>query len=189
MEDVNVSSIMDKTKTAMTLLTDKLQKELSTLRTGRANPQLIENIKVEHYGTLMPIKQLGAITIPDARTIEITPWDATALEPIEKALQKADMGSSPVNDGKLIRLSIPQMTEERRKELVKIIKGMIEDSKVKVRNERRTAIGKIEKSKKLKEISEDDEKRFKDEIQKLTDSFTSKVDDIMTAKEKEIMSV
>lgn len=189
MEEVNVSSVVDKAKNNMLSYVDKMKKDLSTVRTGRANPQLIENIKVEHYETLMPLKQLGTIAVTDAKTIEITPWDATALESIEKALQRADLGSSPLNDGKLIRITLPQMTEERRKNLVKIIRAMSEDFKVKVRNERRTAIEKIKKSEKQKEISEDDCKRFETEVQKLTDGFIEKIDGVLSEKEKEIMSV
>jgi len=189
MEEVGISQIIDKTKSTMAQILEKLQRDLSTIRTGRASPQLIENIKVEHYGSLMPIKQLGGISVPDARTIEITPWDKTALEPIEKTLQQADLGTSPLNDGNLIRITLPQMTEEGRKNLAKKIKSLTEDFKVKVRNERRNGIEKIKKSLKLKEITEDDCKRFESEVQKITDGFISKIETAFIEKEKEIMSV
>jgi ribosome recycling factor len=189
MEETGIASLIEKTKNNMKSHSKQLQSDLMTLRTGRASPQLIENIKVEHYETLMPIKQLGAISVPDAKTIEITPWDITALETIEKALQKADLGCNPVNDGKLIRISLPQMTEERRKTLAKNIKAMSEDCKVKIRQERRDTIEKIKKAEKRKEISQDDCKRFETEIQKLTDNSIEEIDKILSEKEKEIMSV
>lgn len=184
-----MQSVIAKSKNNMAGYVEKLKNDLTTLRTGRANPHLIENIKVEHYQTFMPIKQLGAIAVPDAKTIEITPWDITALEPIEKALQQADLGTNPVNDGKLVRISLPQMTEERRKTLVKTIKAMSEDYKVKIRNERRDGIEKIKRAEKLKEISQDDSKRLTSEIQKMTDDFIKEIDKVLAEKEKELMSV
>jgi ribosome recycling factor len=168
---------------------EKLKKDLGTMRTGRANAQILDNVKVEYYDTLTPLKQVGAITILDARTLQIQPWDATALEAIEKALQKADLGAQPVSDGHVVRLSLPAMTEERRVQLVKTIKKVAEDFKVIIRNHRRDTLEKIKKAQKSGEISEDDLKRFEQNVQKLTDSYISNVDEVTGVKEKEIMTV
>jgi len=168
---------------------DRLKKDLGALRTGRASAQLIEGVKVDYYGSVMPIKQVAAINVRDAHTIEVQPWDMGAIDAILKALQKADLGCSPMSDGKLIRLSIPPMTEDRRKALVKTVKGMAEDFKVKIRNERRDAIEKIKKSLKAKEISEDDCKRSEQTVQKMTDAFIVKIDGVIAEKEKELMTV
>ncbi|MFA5161120.1 MAG: ribosome recycling factor [Elusimicrobiales bacterium] len=187
--NTGVSAMMAKLDKGMAEHVERLRKEMGTLRTGRANPQLVEGIKAECYGSLMPLKQLGAISVPDGRTIEIQPWDPSSLEAIEKALQKSDLGASPVNNGKLVRISIPQMTEDRRKQLVKTIKTMAEEFKVKLRNERRDAVERVKKAQKTGEISEDDCKRFEQAIQKATDSFTKKVDEVISEKEKELLSV
>ena len=168
---------------------DHLRKEMGTLRTGRASPQLVENVKADCYGSLTPLKQLGAISVPDARTIEIQPWDPSTLADIEKALLKSDLGTTPVNNGKMIRLCLPMMTEDRRKHLVKTIKTLAEDYKVKMRNERRDAVERVKKAQKAKEISEDDGKRFEQTIQKSTDAFTKKVEDVIADKEKELLTV
>ncbi|MCX5783901.1 MAG: ribosome recycling factor [Elusimicrobia bacterium] len=185
----NINQAISNLEKDMAAQVEKLKKDLVTMRTGRANPQILENVKVEYYGTLAPLKQVGAVSAPDAHTLEIQPWDPTALTAIEKALQKADMGASPVNDGKLVRISLPPMTEERRKQLVKTIKQMSEEYKVHVRNERRDAIEKMKKSEKLKEISEDEEERLEQNIQKLTDTYTKKIDLVVAEKEKEVMTV
>jgi ribosome recycling factor len=187
--NITVSQMMANIEKSMSEHVDKLNRELGTLRTGRANPQLLENIRVECYGSQMPIKQLGVINIPDGRTLEIQAWDPTSLEAIEKAIQKSDLGVSPVNNGKLIRISIPPMTEDRRKQMVKTIKSMSEDFRVKIRNERRDAIERIKKAQKGGEISEDDGKRFEQSAQKLTDTYVKKVDDTIAAKEKELLTV
>jgi len=184
-----VSQIMSNVEKSMAEHVEKLAKELGTLRTGRANPQLLENIRADYYGAATPLKQLGAITVPDGRTLEIQAWDVAALEAIEKAIQKSDLGVSPVNTGKLIRISIPPMTEDRRKQLVKTIKAMSEEFKVKVRNERRDAIERIKKAQKTGDISEDDAKRFEQSAQKLTDLHVKKVDDTIAAKEKELLTI
>jgi len=167
----------------------KLDKEFGSLRTGRANPQILEGIKVEYFGVSVPLKQVAAVMVPEPRTLEIRPWDITVLPEIDKALKKADLGASPVNDGKVIRVSLPAMTEDRRKNMVKIIGKMAEDSKVGVRTERRDAMEKIKKSQKLGEITEDDLTRLEQTTQKLTDTYIKKVEVIAATKEKEIMTV
>ncbi len=167
----------------------RLAKDLSVVRTGRANPMMLESIKVEAYGSLVPLKQVGAVSVPEARTLEIRPWDPSTLQDIEKALQKADLGAMPQNDGKLIRLSLPMMTEERRKDLVKMIKKMGEEFKVGVRNDRQDGLNKLKKSFQAKEITEDALRLLEARVQKLTDSFTKQIDDSIVAKEKEITTI
>lgn len=168
---------------------DKFRSELASVRTGRANPQLLDAVKVESYGSLLPLKQVAAVSVPDARTLEIRPWDPSVLEAVEKALQKSDLGVPPQNDGKLIRLQMPAMTEERRKELVKLLGRAAEEARVALRNERRDAMEKLKRSEKAKELSQDDKKRLDEAIQKLTDSFIKKVDEALAQKEKEVTTV
>ncbi|MBI4925679.1 MAG: ribosome recycling factor [Bdellovibrio sp.] len=166
-----------------------LKTELSKLRTGRASTALMDPIKVDYYGSSVPVNQVGNVTTPDARTIQITPWETQIIGAIEKAILAANIGFTPQNDGKIIRISLPQMTEERRKELVKLVKKIGEDSKVSLRNQRREANEEIKKREKAKQFSEDDAKKTMDQIQKKTDEKAVEVDKIMTAKEKEIMTV
>jgi len=167
----------------------RMAKDMSVMRTGRANPMMLESVKVEAYGSLVPLKQVAAVSVPEARTLEIRPWDPSTLQDIEKALQKADVGAMPQNDGKLIRISLPMMTEERRKDLVKVLKKMGEEFRVGVRNERQDALNKVKKSFQAKEITEDDLRGIEQRIQKITDSFTKQIDDQVSAKEKEILTV
>ena len=185
----NIEAFLGVVKEKMTTHVSKLERDLHTIRTGRAHPQLIENIKVDYYGTPTPLKQTAAITVTDAKSLLIQPWDASALAEIDKALQNADLGTNPLNDGKVLRLTLPQMTEDRRKQLVKNVGRMAEDYKISVRNERRDAIEKIKKSEKLKEMSEDDCKRYEQEIQKITDSLIAEIEKVVAEKEKEIMTV
>jgi len=166
-----------------------LEKSLSRVRTGRASISLLDGIKVDYYGVSTPIAQTATLSIPESRLIIITPWDATALGAIEKAIQKSDLGLMPTNDGKVIRLAIPQLTEERRKELVKIVKKMAEESKIKLRNARRDANEELKMMKKNNNISEDELFTTQEEVQKLTDNYIQKTDKILTAKEKEIMEI
>lgn len=175
---------------------DKIEKsieafrhELSKVRTGRASLALLEGISVNAYGSLMPLNQVGSMTIPESRMIVITPWDPQMLPAIEKAILKSDVGLTPANDGKMIRLSIPQLTEERRKEMVKLVKKIAEEIRVSVRNIRRDAIDILKKQKKEKEISEDDLFRLQDEAQQKTDISMKLIDTITAAKEKEVMEV
>jgi len=175
---------------------DKIEKsieafrhELSKVRTGRASLALLEGISVNAYGSVMPLNQVGSMTIPESRMIVITPWDPQMLPAIEKAILKSDVGLTPANDGKMIRLSIPQLTEERRKEMVKLVKKIAEEIRVSVRNIRREAIDVLKKHKKDKEISEDDLFKLQDEAQQKTDASMKLIDTITAAKEKEVMEV
>lgn len=168
---------------------ENLETNYSEVRAGRANPAILNRVMVEYYGAPSPISQVASISVPEARLIVIQPWDKTLLSPIEKAIEKADIGIHPMNDGQLIRLSFPELTEERRKELVKDIKKMAEEAKVAVRNVRRDEMDDAKNKLKNKEISEDDERALEDKIQKETDSYVAKIDEIAEKKEKEIMSV
>ena len=175
---------------------DKIEKsieafrhELSKVRTGRASLALLEGISVNAYGSLVPLNQVGSMTIPESRMIVITPWDPQMLPAIEKAILKSDVGLTPANDGKMIRLSIPQLTEERRKEMVKLVKKIAEEIRVSVRNIRRDAIEVLKKQKKDKEISEDDLFKLQDEAQQKTAASMKLIDTITAAKEKEVMEV
>ncbi|MBW5444541.1 ribosome recycling factor [Cohnella sp. CFH 77786] len=165
-----------------------LKRDLSTLRAGRASPAVLERLSAEYYGTPTPINQLGSITTPDSRTLVIQPWDKSALAAIEKAILKSDLGLNPANDGSIIRIVIPPLTEERRKELAKETKKFGEEAKVAIRNIRRDANDDIKKKEK-DEISEDESRRHQDDVQKLTDRYVAEVDKILAAKEKEIMEV
>lgn len=166
-----------------------LQKELSTLRAGRANAAVLDKIMVDYYGTPTPINQMANISSPEARMLVISLWDASMIPAVEKAIQKSDLGINPSNDGKLIRLVFPELTEERRKELNKNVKKKGEDAKVAVRSIRRDANEQIKKLKKDSEITEDDQKGYEDDIQKLTDDKIKEIDVIISAKEKEILEV
>jgi ribosome recycling factor len=166
-----------------------LEKEFSKLRTGRASVTLLEDLKVDYYGTLTPLNQLASISTPDSRTLAIQPWDRNAFGEIEKAIQKSDLGINPVNDGKIIRINIPPLTEERRKELVKVAKKYAEEAKIAIRNVRRDANDALKKKKNDKELTEDEMHRGQDEVQKITDSFVQKVDEVLNKKEKEIMEI
>lgn len=168
---------------------EALNNEYASIRAGRANPAILDKIKVEYYGTPTPIAQLGNISVPEARTLLIQPWDATVLKEIEKEIQKSDIGINPTNDGKVIRLNFPPLTEERRKALVKDVSKIAENAKVAIRNIRRDAIDKIKALKKDNKITEDDVKDAEDKIQKLTDKYVKNADDIAKEKEKEILTV
>lgn len=165
------------------------KEELKGVRTGRASAAMFENIKIDYYGTPTPLSGVASLSAPEPRLVTITPWDASQISAIEKAIQSSQMGFNPSNDGKIIRIVFPQLTEERRKELVKIVKKMGEDAKVAVRNERRDANDKIKKREKDKEISEDDAKKLQDKVQNITDDAVKKIDDITALKEKDIMEI
>ncbi len=164
-----------------------LKKELSKIRTGRASTALIEDIMIECYGTEMPLKQIASISVPESRMILIQPWDKSIIGEIEKGILKSDLGLTPVNDGKVIRINIPPLTEERRKGLVKLVRKVGEDIKVAIRNNRREANDQFKKLKNEKQISEDDYRRALNEVQKITDEFIEKVEKLVQEKEKEIM--
>ena len=184
-----LESVKAETKERMGKSIENLKKEFSRIRTGRATPSLLEGITVDYYGSIMPINQVATITIPEARLLIIQPWEKNMLAPIEKAIQASDLGLNPQNDGNLIRLPIPALTEDRRKELYKTSKKISEESKVALRNIRRDSNEKLKKAEKDKEITQDEQKKGLDEIQKLTDDFIKNVDDLLTGKEKEIMEI
>ncbi len=166
-----------------------LKTDLAAIRAGRANPAILDKVTVEYYGVPTPIQQVGTVAVPEPRTITIQPWDASILGEIEKAILKSDVGITPSNDGKTIRLNFPPLTEERRKELVKGISKRGEDCKVAVRNVRRDALEGFKKQKKDGEITEDDLKNLETQIQKLTDKFVGIIDSVISDKEKEILEV
>ncbi len=166
-----------------------LQENLSEVRAGRANPAILNKIRVDYYGTPTPINQVAGISVPEARLIVIQPWDISLLKEIEKEILKAEIGINPNNDGKVIRLAFPELNEERRKELVKEVKKMAEDSKVSIRSIRREAMDEAKKLQKDNQMTEDELKGAEDKIQKLTDNKIAEIDKILAEKEKEIMSV
>ncbi len=163
--------------------------DINTIRAGRANPAILDKVQVEYYGVPSPLNQVGTVSVPEPTMIVIQPWDATLLPEIEKAINKADIGLTPQNDGKVIRLNFPPLTEERRKELAKSLHKKSEDAKVNVRGVRRDAMDFFKKAQKNSEITEDDLKGLEDDIQKLTDSKIKEIDNICAAKEKDIMSI
>jgi len=166
-----------------------LDRELNAVRTGRARPALVESLKVDYYGTPTPLSQMATINAPEPRLITIQPWDKTQLGTIEKAIQKSDLGLTPSNDGNLIRLAIPALTEDRRKELVKVVHKKVEDGRVAVRNVRRDALEHLRKAQHDKTITDDDERRAQDRLQKLTDRYVAEADKHGQAKEKELLEV
>lgn len=168
---------------------DNLKEEYITIRAGRANPHILDKVKVDYYGTPTPLQQVGNISVPEARMICIQPWDASLLKDIERAINASDLGLTPTNDGKLIRLVFPELTEDRRKELVKDVKKKGENAKVAIRNIRRDAIEAVKKKGKEDGISEDEIKGYQDDVQKSTDAYVKKIDDAIDAKSQEIMTV
>lgn len=163
--------------------------ELKTIRAGRANAQVLDKVSIDYYGTQTPIAQVGSISSPEPRSLVIQPWDASVLKEIEKAILKSEIGVTPQNDGKVIRLSFPPLTEERRKELVKLVKKYSEEAKVQVRNARRDAMDDYKTQKKNGEVTEDELKTIEKDIQALTDKYIKEIDDITSSKEKEILEV
>ena len=181
--------LIDETKEKMTKTLSVLKAELAGLRAGRANAQVLDRIAVDYYGSMTPINQLGNISTPEPRMLIISLWDAKMIPAVEKAIQKSDLGINPANDGKVIRLIFPELTEERRKDLVKTVRKKGEESKVAIRNIRRDLNDQIKKQKKDSLITEDDQKKLEEKGQKLTDEFIKDIDAILAAKEKEILSV
>lgn len=179
----------DEYKRRMNKTIEVLKTQFATVRAGRANAGVLDQISVEYYGTDTPINQIASIATPDPRTLTIQPWDASCLKLIEKAIQASDLGINPQNDGKIIRLVFPQLTEERRKELVKQVKKYGEDGKVAIRNIRRDAMDDFKAQKKNSEITEDDVKIAEKDMQKLTDEFIKKVDEVVAEKEKELYAI
>lgn len=185
MADVNMTVYEDKMKKRL----DAFNSDLLGIRAGRANPGILDKVTVDYYGTPTPVNQVAGVSVPEARIIVISPWDATLLPEIEKAILKSDIGITPTNDGKVIRLAFPILTEERRKELTKTVRKYGEEAKVSVRNIRRDAMDAFKKQKKDGELTEDDLKGIENDVQKLTDNYVKKVDDMIADKEKEIMAI
>ena len=183
-----MQTVLKDLDTHMNTALEALAREFATVRTGRASTAILDAVRVDYYGTPTPISQMASLSTPDARTLVIQPWEAGQLKEIEKAITKADLGVTPVNDGKLIRLTMPTPTEERRKQLVKTIGKMTEDARVAVRNIRREANDKLKALAKDKKVSEDDERRGHDQIQKTTDRFIARIDETLKKKEQEILS-
>jgi len=176
-------------KTRMEKAVEDFRKDLAGVRTGRANTALLDSIRVDYHGTPMPINQLGSLSVPDPTIITISPWDPTAVPLIDKAIRTSDLGLNPTSDGKVLRVPIPSLTEERRKDLVKMIHKVLENHRTAVRNIRRDIKEAVEKLEKEKKISEDDKKRALDELEKLTHAETKKVEDLSATKEKEVMEI
>ena len=187
MSDIN--SIKNDAKIRMDKTIESLKSDFGGLRAGRAHASLLDGIMVEAYGSLTPISQVGTVSVPDARTLSVSVWDKSVAKSVEKALRESDLGLNPVSDGNLIRIPIPPLSEERRKELVKVAGKYAEQNKVALRNIRRDALDEVKKLKKDNLISEDEEKRAENEIQKLTDDAVKKVDELQVQKEKDIMQV
>ncbi|MBC8200276.1 MAG: ribosome recycling factor [Desulfobacterales bacterium] len=182
-----IDSIYKETKDSMGKSISALKNEIKRVRTGRASKSLLDGIRVDYYGTPTPISQIASISVPESRLITIQPWDVSVIKEIEKAVLKSDLGLTPSNDGKIIRISIPSLTEERRKELVKIVHKMCEDYKIPLRNIRRDSNDLLKGLKKDGEIAEDDAFRAQDQVQKITDEHIKQIDDIYNEKEKEIL--
>jgi ribosome recycling factor len=180
---------LESAKSKMEKCVNNLSHEYSSIRAGRANPAVLDKISVDYYGTPTQIQQMAAVSVPEARTLMIQPWDASQLKPIEKAILSSELGINPTNDGKSLRLVFPQPTEERRREIVKQVHKYAEEAKVAVRNSRRDAIEKLKSLKKTSELTEDDLKDGEKEAQKLTDKYCEEIDKLSRAKEKEIMSI
>lgn len=168
---------------------DSFKAEIAKLRTGRAHPGVLDHIRVEHYGNLVPLSQVASINVTDARTLTISPWEKNMVQPIEKAILNSDLGLNPATAGTIIRVPMPPLNEERRKELIKVVRTESEGARVSVRNVRRDANGELKALLKAKEITEDEERRLTDDIQKLTDKFVVEVDQLTTAKESDLMAI
>lgn len=186
---MTAKEIQEHAKERMSKTEEALKRELAGIRTGRANPGLIDHIRVDYYGSPTPVNQLATVAAPEARVLTIQPWDRKAIGPIEKAIQKSDLGLTPQNDGSIIRLAIPQLSDQRRKELTKLVQKRVEDARVAVRNVRRDSQDELKKIEKSKEISEDEHRRATEQLQKLTDQKVSELDHIGQHKEAELLEV
>lgn len=184
-----INELKKKTAEKMDTAINALKREFATIRTGRASLSLLDGIKVDYYGSITPLNQVASLAVPESRLITIQPWDSKVIENIEKAIQSSGIGLTPANDGKIIRLPVPPLTEERRKELVKLAKKMAEDSRVAIRNIRRDINEEVRKIEKEKKISEDESRKSLEDIQKTTDQYIKKIDEILKKKEEEIMEV
>ena len=177
------------TETHMAKAIESLKSELNKLRTGRAHPSLLEHIKVDYYGNPTPLNQIASVTVTDSRTLSVTPWDKTMVQPIEKAIINSDLGLNPNTAGTVIRVPLPSLTEERRKDLVRVVKTEAENARIAVRNIRRDANNNIKNLYKEKQIGEDEERRAQENIQRLTDDFIKEIDEILADKEKELLEI
>jgi ribosome recycling factor len=186
---MNTEEILTTVEGKMRKAVDVLKEELATIRTGRASPGLVSNIKVDYHGVPMPINQIASISVPEARMLVIQPWERDILPAIDKAILKSDLGLNPTNDGNVIRLTIPQLTEERRIQLVKSVRKRIEEGKVAVRNVRRDGLEKSRELKDNKELSEDEQKRLAGQLQQITDRFTDEIDNVGKVKEAELLEL
>ena len=184
-----MEALVKETSARMERSIEAFRKELGKVRTGRASFSLLDGVKVDYYGTPTPLQQVGTLSVPESRLITVTPWDTKMIGPIEKAIQGSGLGLNPSSDGKTVRIPIPPLTEERRKELARVVRKMGEDARVAVRNVRREAIEKLKDREKKKEISEDVVKRGQERIQKETDAHVKKIDEILKSKEQEILEV
>ena len=184
-----IKEILETTQTKMHKTVDVLRVDLASVRADRASVSLLDKVMVEYYGTPTPVNQVASVTVPEPRMIIIQPWEKNLLKDIERAIMKSDLGLNPNSDGSVIRLNLPQLTEERRKELVKTVHKKAEDARVSVRNLRRDANDAVKKAEKAKEITEDEAKKANDDIQKMTDKFIKEVDTVMEHKEKEVMEI
>ncbi len=189
MAELQIEDDIDESILKMDETIDAFKKEMSRTRTGRASPALVEHIKADYYGATTPISQMANISVPEPRTIVIQPWDTTGMKEIEKAIMQSDLGVTPSNDGKVIRLVIPLLTEERRRDLVKYVHKIAEDYRVSIRNARKDINHKIKTAEKEKQITEDDEKMFMNQIQHVTDEHIEKIAQILQEKEKEILEI
>lgn len=186
---MTAQEVIQQTEHKMGVTVEKLREDFTRIRTGRASTGLLDKIKVDYYGCPTPINQVAQVGVGDAHTLTVQPWEKNMVKVVEKAIRDSDLGLNPATSGDVIRVPLPPLTEERRRELSKIVKGFGEDAKVAVRNLRRDANGQIERLEKDKEISEDDQRRFETDIQKLTDRYVTEIDKVITEKEKEIMTV
>ena len=186
---MTLDTVMEQAKEKMTKTQEFYKRDMLSLRAGRANPQILDRIMVDYYGTQTPLKQMGNVMAPEPRLLTISLWDPKAISLVEKAIQKSDLGLNPSNDGKIIRLVVPELNEERRKELTKVVRKGAEEAKVAIRGVRRDSMETIKKLKKDSEITEDDQSKAEKDLQKVTDNYIKEIDKIAADKEKEIMEV
>ncbi len=184
-----VEELMEDTELRMTGAVDALQRELNVIRTGRASPALVENLAVEYYGTPTPLNQLATISVPEARSLMIQPWDKQSIRDVERSILTSDLGLMPNNDGTIIRITIPQLTEERRRELVRLVGRKVEHAHVAARNVRRDTLDKLRKMERKKELSQDESRRAQGDLQKVTDRYIGEMDELKALKEEEVMEV
>ena len=186
---MSIQNIVSSAEQLMKKTIDRLNGDLSTVRTGRASPALLEPVRVNYYGQMVPVQQVGTVAVTEARTIEVRPWDGGVLPELEKAIKAANLGVTPNSDGKILRLVFPPLTEERRRDLVKLVKKLAEDFRVSLRNERRDAIEKVKAAEKSKEITQDVRAQTEEKISGLTNAYIKKIDEIIAQKEKEILEI